>query len=89
MEALLIFKAILALALVAGAILLCAHLLKKYFPQAIQANTPKHLKIDEQLYITPKHKVITVSHNTTKYVLLIGDKSEILLDTIKPAKTSR
>lgn len=84
MDLLYVLKSIGALAFVIGlfygAVLLFKKLQPSYF-SSIRAQ-PHKLKLEEQIYLGPKHRMTVVSYENKKYVLLLGETS-VVIDTVE------
>lgn len=71
---------VVVIGLLGGVLVVLRKLYPSYFKLAL--NTNINLKIEEQLIIGPKQRLVVASFKETKYILLLGN-SEILIDKIK------
>lgn len=79
-----ILKVASAFALVVAGIILAIVILKRIHPSYLGMKASQEvskLKIEEQLYITPSKRVVVISYENQKYVLLLGD-TELVIDKI-------
>lgn len=84
MDPLYILKALGALVFVMGLFYAAVLLLKKLQPSyfsSVRALSHK-LKLEEQIYLGPKHRMAVVSYENKKYVLLLGETS-VVIDTVE------
>jgi flagellar biogenesis protein FliO len=75
-----ILRMFLSLAFVVGLIGLSAHLLKKLTESKhLSKLSFRRLKIEEQLYLDSRRKIVLVSKDGEEYMVLLGSNSEQIL----------
>jgi flagellar biogenesis protein FliO len=71
--------------------LFCAILLilRKIQPSYFNSiKSPQHnIKLEEQLYLDPKHRMVVVRYEDKKYLLLLGESNKVV-DVINCTKSS-
>ena len=84
MDLLYTLKALGALVFVIGlfyaAVLLFRRLQPAYFSSV--GGVSHRLKLEEQIYLGPKHRMVVASYENKKYILLLGETS-VVIDTVE------
>lgn len=82
----LFIKSIEAMLILISLLVLILYILKKvnfnYPLSRLKINSNQKLKIEEQVFLSPKTRMIVVDYDDYKYVLLIGS-NEMLIDKIR------
>ncbi len=82
-----VLKVIGALAFVLGLFYMAVMIFKKLQPSYFNATytQPLSLKVEEQIYLGPKHKISVVGYKNKKYILLLGETA-LVIDTVENHK---
>lgn len=79
-----LLKVVFSFGLVIAIFLFAITIFRKLHPSYFGINTSSELsklKFEEQLYLTPKQRIVVISYDNQKYVLLLGD-TELVIDKI-------
>ena len=85
-----LLRMFLSLAFVVGLIGLSAHLLKKFAEsEHLSKLSFRRLKIEEQLYLDSRRKIVLVSKDGEEYMVLLGSNSEQILPIGKKTESAK